>query len=73
MLLEEAENLNAFSTGCQSVCMLHTDLCSPAPVVLAGVFITEPGLVPGIPGGERSWKQANAPIINIASIPAYDG
>lgn len=73
VLLEEAENLNAFSTGCQSVCTLHTDLCSPAPVVLAGVFVTEPRLVPGIPGGERSWKQANAPVINIASIPAYDG
>ena len=42
-------------------------------MVLAGVFVVEPRLVPGVPGGERNWKQANAPLINIASIPAYDG
>lgn len=38
---------------CQSVCTFHIDVCSAAIMVLAGVFVMEPRLLLGIPGGEK--------------------
>lgn len=53
--------------------LLHTNLPSAAPVVVADVFVTQPGVVLEVPGHERSWKPANTPLMDVASIPAYHG